>query len=160
MILNVDPGSYVSLIQGFRHIWFNISWACSSVCSVFSSTSINSKGVFRLNSGVFTIANISPSCGFISNTDTLSACFSSWTFFAACSQYFWILWSRLIWSVFPATGSILSSATFSSSTPLASVTVRMVPSFPFNTSSYFTSSPMIPWLSPPVNPRTLDANVS
>ena len=29
--------------------------------------------------------------------------------------------------------------------------------YPYDT---FTSSPMIPWLSPPVNPRTLDANVS
>ena len=37
------------------------------------------------------------------------------------------------------------------------VIVRILPSIPFNIDSYFTSSPIIPWLSLPVKPSTREA---
>ena len=94
-ILNIEPGSYVSLIQKFLHILFNKSIFDVPVDDI-SKSLFNSYGLFKSYSGSFVIARISPFSGFITIIETLFACFCSRVFCASCCAYDCILISMLV----------------------------------------------------------------
>jgi len=63
--------------------------------------------------------------------------------------------SMLSWSVFP--GKVWCTSSIEIGCPIASLTIRLTPSWPRSTRLNFHSSPLLPWSPQPTSPRTCDA---
>ena len=146
IVLKTEPGSYVSDIALFLHIFcIAVVLSCESrfFHSAFCSSVCGSYGLFKSYAGYVAIAKTSPFLGFIAiilppSVQTLSI--------HASSKYFstidCIVISIVNIKLFPSIAEIYSSSPKLS--PAAFVCLSIFPFVPFSSSLYFASIPSNP----------------